>query len=335
MNKLFHILENVAIAIIGVLVVSIFILNIVVVNNIKQELSYIYAGIDTINYYLSQMEKRIKDQTIDNIKKNIELMDKINRLSGTMMVENSILEGKIMASVCDLGIASIRNDRDLDNSIKKLKEQIERNLTEPEQIENKLKQVTVMIENISQGYQGSGVTIKYKDNYYILSVNHLIGDKTDELFIAENDQPFAKLKIIKTDKTRDLALFKLEDENKIPEVYAELAEKELDKGSSIYVIGNPLGIEDVLSEGRILKNNGFQTYFIDHSYFGSSGGGIFTKEGKLLGIIQTLGQIKLSENDPGFVINGAGRLSMIKDFLGDVDKNWKKTIFNDSTKDTK
>lgn len=335
-KKILNILFNAAVGVSIGMIVLMFIFNLLLANYIKQELSYIYAGIDIISFNSEQLEKRIEEKTIIEIKKDVELMDKIIKLSDTIIKENDKLEEKVMASVCELGIISTQTDEnlkaedklinyqidknyaELNKSIKTLKEQIERQPTETEQLENNLKQITVMIENTTQNYQGSGVTIKYKDNFYVLSAAHLIGEETDTLYLVENEEPITKLKTIKIDTERDLVLFKSENENIILKVYTELADKELEKGDPIYVVGNPLGIEDILSEGRILKNTGFTTYFIDHSYFGSSGGGIFTKQGKLLGIIQTIGSIQPYENIPSFVINGAARLNMIKDFLGDI-----------------
>lgn len=296
-RKILGFLKNLIIPIIAAIAILMFVINLNMIICIKRQLALIYAGIDATNTYLLQIEKRIEIETIKGIKRDIELLTLIRNLKESFIGRDDILS----------------------QTIKRLQEKLEQQITKSEQIENKLKQAIVMIVNITQGFQGSGVIIKNNGNYYVLSVNHLIEKTNDEIYVSENDEPTGKLKLIKKDKTRDLACFKFENENYIPESYVELNEKELEKGTPIYVIGNPLGIEDVLSEGRILKNKGFVTYFIDHSYYGSSGGGIFTKEGKLLGIIQTIGYIRLSKLDPGFAVNGAGRLSQIKDFLGDIN----------------
>lgn len=164
------------------------------------------------------------------------------------------------------------------------------------QLEQKLKQVNVMIVNKTIDALGSGVTIKYKDKFYILSAGHMVEDDDDNIVLMENGNEIGELEIIKRDynldekntKGDDLTLFKPKDSSLNPRFYVELADNESVTGSEIYIVGNPIGIEDVVSDGRIIiyDNNFF--YFIDHSYFGNSGGGIYTREGKLLGIVSHL-----------------------------------------------
>ena len=162
MRKFLGILQNVAIGVSIGMIVIMFIFNILMVNYIKQELSYIYAGIDTIGYYVSQLENKIITESVEGIKRDIQLLDVIHRLKDVLVEKDDILSKSVII----------------------LKEQIERQPSEIEQIENNLKQITVMIENTTQGYQGSGVTLKYKDNFYVLSAAHLIEEETDILYLV-------------------------------------------------------------------------------------------------------------------------------------------------------
>src|SRR3972149_5808230 len=68
-------------------------------------------------------------------------------------------------------------------------------------VEYKLKRAVVIIYNKTVGLLGSGVTIKYKDKFYILSAGHMVDKNTDLLSFGENTQEIGELEIIKHDYT--------------------------------------------------------------------------------------------------------------------------------------
>jgi len=223
-----------------------------------------------------------------------------------------------------LGVRIDRNHSDLNQKIidlpnvEKFKKQI---------LEYKLQQVNVEIINKTAQAQGSGVTLKYKGKFYILSAGHMLNDITDELVLCENGVEICMLEVVKLSHTflnnepkgTDLVLLKPKDPLIQPKVYVELAEEEPSTPAEIYIVGNPLGMEDVLTDGRIISYFNDFVYFIDHSYFGNSGGGIYTKDGKLVGIVSHMAPIQPNPNIPPYMIHGAQRLNVILQFLQGIE----------------
>jgi S1-C subfamily serine protease len=194
-------------------------------------------------------------------------------------------------------------------------------------LEQKLKMVNVEILNDSVGSTGSGVTLKYEGKYYILSAGHMVSNPTDTLFLRENGNIICELEIIKCEFTPDkigledsLDLLLLRPKNKelTPEYYVELSDNEPLTATEVYVVGNPLGIEDNMSDGRVQAYSGNYMFHTAMTYFGNSGGGIYTLEGKLIGIVSFLSGEQPNEDIPPYMIYGAVRLDEIKKFLKDI-----------------
>lgn len=195
-------------------------------------------------------------------------------------------------------------------------------------IEKKLQACNVVIHNETLGALGSGVTLKYKGKYYILTAGHMLNEKTDKLTFSQNGEQFGELEVIKwefdpTDKTMDgVDLLLLQPKNKdlIPKIYIELADYEPLTATEIYIVGNPMGIESVVTDGRVMTYDGNYMLFIDHSYFGNSGGLIATKEGKLLGINSIIMNFdNITHAGVPYVVGGCMRLDIIKNFLKDIE----------------
>jgi len=196
-------------------------------------------------------------------------------------------------------------------------------------LEQKLKQVNVMIVNATLGAEGSGVTLKYKGKFYILSAGHMAENDTDELWLKENDQLICKLEIVKHDYTTheeedytqgtDLILLRPIDPTIVPRVYVELADNEPITGTEIYIVGNPMAIEDVISDGRVVIYHNNFMYYRDGTYYGNSGGGIYTIDGKLVGIVSHMLPIQPNPTVPPYMIYGAVRLEVILQFMKDVN----------------
>jgi len=205
-------------------------------------------------------------------------------------------------------------------------------------LEQTLKQINVCIENSTIGAYGSGVSIKYKGKFYILSAGHMINDPTSEqLWLGENGNQICELEVVKHafttpeedgngdfTKGLDLLLLRPKNPNFQPRFYVELADREPITGSEIYIVGNPMELEDTISDGRIViyKNNFM--YYIDHTYFGNSGGGTYDKNGKLVGIVSHLYPLQSNKNFPPYILNGAVRLNVIKDFLKGIELDERK-----------
>jgi S1-C subfamily serine protease len=194
-------------------------------------------------------------------------------------------------------------------------------------LESKLKQINVFVVNETIGATGSGVTIKYKNKFYVLSAGHMASTPEDKLSLSENGETICELEIIKQDYTEeltkdgnDLILLRPKDLNIVPRIYVEIADIEPEISNELYIVGNPMGVEDVVSDARVIMYSGNFMYMIaTSSYFGNSGGGIYTREGKLVGIMSHLIPIQPSLNVPAWMIHGCVRLSVILEFLREVN----------------
>jgi S1-C subfamily serine protease len=247
---------------------------------------------------------------------------------GIIQVQNinkkvDYLESQIYASdkISDYNLRGVENS--LNQKIKDLPNQIRQDKIKLEQT---LKQINVMVVNEGKGL-GSGVSIKYKGKFYVLTAGHMAENPTDDLALYENGNKICKLVIVKQDYTmrdetgttgNDLLLLKPENPNIQPRYYVELADNEPITGTEVTIVGNPLGIEDVISIGRIaIYKNNFM-YFRDSTYFGNSGCGIYNDEEKLVGIMSHVIAKQPNADFPAFVIEGAVRLNTIKKFLEDI-----------------
>jgi S1-C subfamily serine protease len=304
MNKVIKILFNLFIGAVIFLFTFTTIQNYLMIQDIQQNLRYYNRAL----YLLTDYVRTIKADNIDNLKRDITQVEAIKALA-TNMDELYKNHNEVVDAVNSI-VTYIENVPQIEAHQKRIKEL-------------GLLQINVMIVNITEGFQGSGETLKYNDKYYILSVAHLFKDENkDKLELWENGEKICDLKIVKMDKTLDLCLFAPVDENIVPHYYTELAEEEPLPTEEIYVIGNPMGIEDYLSDGRIINYDKKFAWYFDHSYFGSSGGGIYNKNGQLVGTIDVM----VASNPvgtaisqiPSFVIHGAVRLSVIKSFLEDI-----------------
>lgn len=196
-------------------------------------------------------------------------------------------------------------------------------------LEKVLQQVNVFIENShcdlatkkSVGCIGSGATIKYKGQYYILTAAHLLQTPEDGLALMENDVKICKLNIIKRDVKNDLMLLQPVDKKLVPKFYVELADMEPFSAQKLYVVGNPAGLEDIVSEGRVALYEDIYMVMRGETYFGNSGGGVYTMDGQLVGIVSAVAMLgKPEEHDgfPAYTVDFMIRLSVINNFLADI-----------------
>lgn len=293
----------------GALLVAFFVWttveNYTAIQDLRVNLRYYNHALYLLADYLATM----KADNLDNLKRDIKIMEAI-----TILVKNQDILDKNNQAVVDAVntiIQYLNNAPQITDAQKRIKEL-------------GLLQINVMIKNMTEGSLGSGATIKYNDKYYILSVAHLVKDaKKDKMELWENGEKICDLKIVKIDTSIDMCLFAPVDDAIVPKIYTELADNEPSPSEEIYVVGNPMGIEDLLSDGRVISYSKNFMYYIDHSYFGSSGGGIYNREGKVVGTIDFIMALNPEPSGtitsvPSFVINGAVRLNTIKDFLQDV-----------------
>ncbi len=135
---------------------------------------------------------------------------------------------------------------------------------------------------------GSGVIIS--EDGYIVTNNHVIKDAT-ELEVTLNNNKSYKAKLIGTDSKMDIALLKINADEKLP--YSAFADSDQVKvGEWVLAVGNPYNLTSTVTAGivsakaRNLDTNGIQSFIQTDAAVnpGNSGGALVNTHGELIGI---------------------------------------------------
>lgn len=135
---------------------------------------------------------------------------------------------------------------------------------------------------------GSGVIIS--QDGYIVTNNHVVKDATD-LEVTLNNNKSYKAKLIGTDSKMDIALLKIDANEKLP--YSTFADSDQVKvGEWVLAVGNPYNLTSTVTAGivsakaRNLENNGLQSFIQTDAAVnpGNSGGALVNTRGELIGI---------------------------------------------------
>lgn len=135
---------------------------------------------------------------------------------------------------------------------------------------------------------GSGVIIS--EDGYIVTNNHVVKDAT-ELEVTLNNNKSYKAKLIGTDSKMDIALLKINADEKLP--YSTFADSDQVKvGEWVLAVGNPYNLTSTVTAGivsakaRNLENNGLQSFIQTDAAVnpGNSGGALVNTRGELIGI---------------------------------------------------
>ena len=133
----------------------------------------------------------------------------------------------------------------------------------------------------SQNAQGSGVIIS-PDGYIVTNYHVIQGAEGLSIMFNDSNFIYQDIHLTYLDKSRDLAIIKIDYTN-LP--YAIIGDSEsIKSGDEVFAIGSPMSSLNVRSIGIVVeKNNNYisTTTEIDH---GSSGGGLFNANNKLIGI---------------------------------------------------
>ncbi len=129
--------------------------------------------------------------------------------------------------------------------------------------------------------QGSGVTIGVEE---VVTNCHVV--KTAEAIVVGQGQQFHPAQLIHSDEERDLCALR------VPGLSAPAviigSSRNLRVGQRVYAIGAPRGLELTLSEGLISSLRPYGSSYVIQTSAplspGSSGGGLFDEQGKLIGI---------------------------------------------------
>lgn len=128
---------------------------------------------------------------------------------------------------------------------------------------------------------GTGVAVSAQ----LLATNCHIARNADS-YIVKIKNDFRKAKLVYQDFSHDLCLLEIPGEKFQPVEFRDSST--VDIGEEVYAIGNPHGLEKSISRGIISNKHKFLGDTVLQTdatiSFGSSGGGLFDTEGRLVGI---------------------------------------------------
>lgn len=144
-------------------------------------------------------------------------------------------------------------------------------------------------EQRQKGSTGSGVVIS--EDGYIVTNNHVI-DKADKLTVTLNNQKSYKARVIGFDKKSDIALLKIEAEEKL--TYIPFGDSNSVKiGEWVLAVGNPYNLTSTVTAGIISAksrdldgDSNIQSFLQTDAVVnpGNSGGALVNTKGELIGI---------------------------------------------------
>ncbi|MFV8332224.1 trypsin-like peptidase domain-containing protein [Flavobacterium sp. GSP14] len=142
----------------------------------------------------------------------------------------------------------------------------------------------------SQEQVGTGSGVIITEDGYIVTNNHVIKDAS-EIEITLNNKKSYKAKLIGTDSKMDIALLKIDADDKLP--YTAFANSDLVKvGEWVLAVGNPYNLTSTVTAGivsakaRNLDTSGIQSFIQTDAAVnpGNSGGALVNTRGELIGI---------------------------------------------------
>lgn len=122
----------------------------------------------------------------------------------------------------------------------------------------------------------------------ILTAKHCVDDNPD-IEVVTSDGRTYKAVIVATSTVHDLAMIHI-DRRGTP--YFNLAQN-VTRGQSVFVLGSPLAITDVLATGIVARIDGDQTFLDCSALPGNSGGPVFDQDGNLVGIVTSVQVVML------------------------------------------
>lgn len=170
-------------------------------------------------------------------------------------------------------------------------------------------------------WSGTAVVIKTTDTEtYLLTNNHVSGKGEEDVHLyIENGQDKVEAEIIAQHPTVDAAVLKVNTKllNKV--AIPDIATAKIQ--DPVYVVGNPLGVKNVYSEGVVAGHEGADLLIQIPCIYGNSGSGVYNQDGKLVGLVYAL------EVYPGFMGIPEARIThslvvdsiSIKAFLKDLN----------------
>ena len=176
---------------------------------------------------------------------------------------------------------------------------------------------------------GSGVL--FSSDGYILTNQHVIGDRTINVIVELSDARKINASIIGIDKGTDLAVLKADLGN---EAYPSIEIEDSDKvkiGDVVLAIGNPYGLGQSVSMGIISATgreyeNPYSNYLQTDASInkGNSGGALIDINGRLIGINTIIRSSSGGSEGVGLAIPSSVALQVISDLIqyGEVRRGW-------------
>ncbi|WP_310560147.1 trypsin-like peptidase domain-containing protein [Flavobacterium sp.] len=166
---------------------------------------------------------------------------------------------------------------------------------------------------------GSGVIIS--EDGYIVTNNHVVKDAS-EIEITLNNKKSYKAKLIGTDSKMDIALLKINADEKLP--YTAFANSDSVKiGEWVLAVGNPYNLTSTVTAGiisakaRNLDTSGIQSFIQTDAAVnpGNSGGALVNTRGELIGINTMISSPTGSYTGYSFAIPSNNAKKIIDDLI--------------------
>jgi Trypsin-like peptidase domain len=137
-------------------------------------------------------------------------------------------------------------------------------------------------------WSGTAVVAKVTDDEtYLLSNNHVFGKGTDNPIIyVENGESKVQLELVAYHQYADVAVMKMKGklEGKTP--LTKISSVSIQ--DEVFVVGHPLGVKYVYTTGYMAGYEGISMLLQLPCIYGSSGSGIWDKDGNLVGLVFAL-----------------------------------------------
>jgi len=166
---------------------------------------------------------------------------------------------------------------------------------------------------------GSGVIIS--EDGYIVTNNHVVKDASD-IEITLNNKKTYKAKLIGTDSKMDIALLKIDADEKLP--YSTFANSDSVKvGEWVLAVGNPYNLTSTVTAGivsakaRNLDTRGIQSFIQTDAAVnpGNSGGALVNTHGELIGINTMISSMTGSYVGYSFAVPSNNARKIIEDIM--------------------
>lgn len=278
----------------SIIIISIFFISIyfvLIVKNLATLLSTLQNKIEIYELYRQEELDNLEEMfglTIENDKKQIEIDNmqqvEIENLTKFLIAFSQIIKENNKTQLKTIEVINFT----IDKLITLQKEMLgDLNKTKRIDLDNveEIRKANIVAYNTTANVSGSGSHIVIRGKDYILTVAHLIKDEKDYVWGILDDGTWLPLTLIKINRKKDLALFRIYGVENLP--HLEISNEFPTQGSEVIVIGNPDNLTDIITDGVIakIKKNGY--ILTNKIYYGNSGGAILYK-GKIIGVVTSI-----------------------------------------------